>query len=66
MEGAGVCSKLRVKLAAIHTDVTTDTWYMSGAKALCEIRHGNLTQEVLPWLSMTEMDYSMILYFDFM
>lgn len=63
---ASAQSSVRVKLAAIYTDVTADTWYMWGAKAQCEIRHGNLTQEVLPWLSMTEMDYLMILYFDLM
>lgn len=61
---ASAQSSVRVKLEAIHTDVITNTWYMERAKALCEVRHGNLTQGVLPWLSMTEVDYSIILYFD--
>lgn len=67
MGGAGVCSKLsQSEAAATHTDVTADTWYPRGAKALGGIRHGNVTQEALSRLSTTEMDYLLILYFDFM
>lgn len=59
-------SEAQSEAAATHTDVTTDTWYKWGAKALCEISHGDMTPEDLPWLSMAEMDYLLILYFDFM